>query len=244
MLHPMKKNIFKKSVHIFIFLLFTLIQWDVSCEDIKVEVREFDESALETFKNDPDFQYRESAAGTSFFQRIGDWLLQQIQRFLSLVFGDGVTSSQVRTFVYILLAAVAVFVVLKLLKINFTQLFYSKKNISVPYDVSEENIEMTDFWNLIREAVEQNAYPRAVRLLYLYALQMLSEKRMIHLKPGKTGYEYQYEIADHQIKESFSTINYYYQYVWYGNFPATESIFRKAEKSLGVLRSNIDEERS
>jgi hypothetical protein len=95
----------------------------------------------------------------------------------------------------------------------------------------EKNLIHVDFEKLIEEAIAKSDYRAGVRLVFLYALKMLSDKNHIHWNQGKTNHDYLDELKLAELKSGFSDLNYYFEYAWYGNFKINAEIMAAAKPS-------------
>lgn len=192
-----------------------------------VGVRHFNEDKINRFKNDPDFDYGERTAPViSLWDRIRFWIAEQLAK----LFGNAQFSSVYRFMLYGICFLVIIFAVLKLLGVNATQLFCGRNEQGlVLEDDLEHQMHTTDFEKEIAQALEEQAYRRAVRLRYIFTLKKLSDRQIIRWQPGKTNHDYLAEMEDEVIENQFSKLSYYYEHVWYGNFPAGEAMYRQVD---------------
>ncbi len=197
----------------------TALQYDES----SVEWRQFDQEKIKEHKADDDYDYgNRPVPGKSLWQRFLAWL----QRILSKIFYMGTETPFGKILIYILLAAIIIYALLKIFKVDVRRIFYSSTDRGVmDYDVHHENIHEMDFDTLIKEAIENKAYRNAIRLVYLYSLKHLSDRQFIQWQPGKTNHEYMDEISEVDLKSKFGQLSYYFEYAWYGDFPISEGQF-------------------
>jgi len=90
----------------------------------------------------------------------------------------------------------------------------------------------TDFKKLIQQALETNDLRSAIRYQYLYLLQKLSYKNIISLHKDKTNSDYQYEIKDTSLRQSFGYLSYIYDYAWYGEFTISLADYEQAARAF------------
>ena len=110
----------------------------------------------------------------------------------------------------------------------------SRKNISADIQVSTEDTSDPDV--MLRNAIKTGNYRLAVRYLYLQVLSRLSEKRFIEINANKTNYEYVNEVRKHKFANDFASLTLQYEYVWYGEYPVDEKLFKQLEE--GFLQFN------
>jgi len=228
----------------FIFLIFflhqvslvgqqdsTLVQYDKSA----LEVQEINEEDLNTYRNDPKFDYEvEKATSPTWWENFKTWVSNLFRELFEWLFGVeeavGMLAAFLRILPYILL------VVLLFVLIRFfmnTQASdpssSSKRNAFVGLSEEEQIIKNEDIQALIQKALADKNYRLAVRYSYLYSLQLLSKKELIDWQLQKTNHDYLSEIKKPDLQNSFSKITRIYDYIWYGDFTIDEPKYKKAE---------------
>lgn len=162
------------------------------------------------------------------------WLNRWLGKLLQKIFG----SKFAEEYTEIILLALFVIVILLIIWFIYKkrpELFMrSKKNI--PYRVEEDTIYGVDFDKEIDAAFSRNDYRETVRLLYLQTLKQLSDEEAIDWQPYKTPTEYIYEVKRDVLKAPFRELTGRFLRVRYGNFEATESLFREMQVLQGEIR--------
>lgn len=97
----------------------------------------------------------------------------------------------------------------------------SRKN-ALPYTIEEDTIYGVDFPGGITEALSRQDYREAIRLLYLQTLKQLSDAERIDWQLYKTPTQYINEVR----MPAFRQLTNHFLRVRYGNFEATEELFR------------------
>ncbi|MEJ2006219.1 MAG: DUF4129 domain-containing protein, partial [Cyclobacteriaceae bacterium] len=146
----------------------------------------------------------------------------------------------VNIIIYTICILAAAFAIYKLIGMKSGNLIASEKDRGLPYDINEENIHEMDFEKLIQEAKDERQYRRAIRLTYLYALKKLSDAQKITWESGKTNHEYLAELGDESLKKGFSTLSYYFDYAWYGEFEVNESHLDRVSETFNDWKSRIN----
>lgn len=90
----------------------------------------------------------------------------------------------------------------------------------------------TDFKSLIQKALETQDFRLAIRYQYLFLLQKMSHKNIIELHKDKTNSDYQYEIKNATLRQSFGYLSYIYDYAWYGEFEVSRPDYEQAAKAF------------
>jgi hypothetical protein len=206
------------------FLLpFNSVSAAAPTENHSINVRYPDPEKLRDFQNDRDFQYEQDVKPAfTFWERF----LQRIRKILSDLLAGQSYQHFWKYVLYAFATGVTVFVVLKLLQVDFTGLFGRQpvKN-KLTYDTFEENIHEMDFQALIEEAVQQKDFRKAIRLSYLSTLKNLTDRELINWSPGKTNRSYVTELRNPGMRHRFEHITGTFEYVWYGGTALTENNF-------------------
>lgn len=206
-------------------------------DSISVDHRKFSDSKLEELKNDSDLNYKEPpSVAESLWTRLWMWLLY----ILDLLIRGATTTQLGRLIMYAIGVALLVVIVMMLLKVDAVRVFFSGADRAASYQVLHENIHEMDFEKLIREAIEKSEFRQGTRLVFLYALKILSDKHHIQWVPGKTNHEYVEELAKSELKTGFNELSFYFDYAWYGNFQVTPELFRKVENTFQDLKSKAN----
>ncbi|PTQ99507.1 uncharacterized protein DUF4129 [Mucilaginibacter yixingensis] len=213
----------------------------------KVNVRGFNQAALNKYKASGDFNYEDKpeSRGSSWWHRFWHWVWFQWNRFwdwvghvLARLFGKvhgGVHSlSYLRYLLIFVLAVLIAFIVAKLFDIDLRRLFSrkSKQVGGVPYTEEIENIHEIEFDGAIADAVDAKNYRLAVRLLFLRSLKQLADAGLIDWKADKTNSDYARELQNAEHKHGFLSVARQFEYVWYGDFAVAEPLYGQINNSF------------
>lgn len=93
-----------------------------------------------------------------------------------------------------------------------------KPQAAIPITLAniEERIHESDLDRYIREALEKENYPMAVRLYYLAIIKELSLKKWIKWKKDKTNRDYIRELSTTNWHSNFRSVTAMFEKVWYG----------------------------
>ncbi|MGB3850096.1 MAG: DUF4129 domain-containing protein [Tunicatimonas sp.] len=196
-------------------------------DSVRVEARTFSEQALRSFREDGDFDYGLRRRATlSWWQRFKYWLAQQFAKLFHHTYFGTIYD----ILFYLFCFAVLTFAILKLTGTNARQLFFGSPRRQATESPAEDNIYTINFDQEIAEAQRQADYRRVIRLRYIYALRKLADRQLIRWRPGKTNHDYQAELSNTALHEPFRRLSYYYEYAWYGNFPADQAMAERVER--------------
>ena len=195
---------------------------------------EFDEQKLDELRKDPEFDYTEQAKADSWWTKFKRYVRMQWQRFLNWLFGDYEASSLLAFFLellpYILLVGLGGLILYLFSKMNpAASLLGPSKKAKISLHEEEEIIRFGNIRDLISTAVQEGNYRLAIRYHFLYVLQQLSEKGVVHYNPSKTDEDYLAEISAEDLKISFEKISRIYDFIWYGDFSADAAVYEKVK---------------
>lgn len=205
-------------------------------DSAKVELRKFDNRKIQEYKKNKEFQYEDlKPKSQGFWERIWHAFWKWLDRLFS---GSGEkTSSSLWKGVlkYGLMAifmALIVFVVFKLIGVDFKIFVRKSKEVEVPYDESLENIHEINFDEQIEDALQKANYRLTVRLLYLKTLKFLADRELIDWQPDKTNQAYVRELAETRLEKDFEALTHQFEYIWYGDFNIDRSSFLQIEHAF------------
>lgn len=209
----------------------------VSADSVKVEIRSFKEETLNQLKSDESLRYEETP---TVAESLWDRFTILLRQFFESLFQGATTTDWGRVFSYIIGILLLVVLIMLVLRVNAFKIFYAGQGAStMPYDVLHENIHEMDFDKLIQEALQQHDYRTAIRLQFLHALKILSDKGLIHWEQGKTNQDYLQELKVGEIKTGFHELNFYFEYAWYGNFAINQGTFVKVQDIFSNWRAQL-----
>jgi hypothetical protein len=202
-----------------------------------VTARSFDDGRIQELKDDPALQYKDpGTVGESLWDRVISFLKQ----LFASIFRNAVSTNWGRAITLLVGFGLVIVIILTILRVNAFRIFYSGEGAStIRYGALDENIHEMDFEKLIREAAARNDHRVAVRLIFLYALKILSDKGLVHWEQGKTNHDYLTELKDAELHEGFHALNYYFEYAWYGNFNINAAMFSTVEKTFSNWKSKL-----
>lgn len=193
----------------------------------RVPKKSFDETVIQKLKSDPDLNYKEAP---TVAESLWDRLLSWIDQFLSSLFENATMTDVGRILMYIIGIIALIVIIMALLKVNAFRVFYGNADQGqFKYNVLHENIHEMDFEKLIQEAVDKNDFRIATRLIFLFALKLLSEKHLIQWQAGKTNHDYVNELTIGELKTGLNELSFYFDYAWYGHFNINRDQYQKVD---------------
>jgi len=191
--------------------------------------------------SDRDFNYNETVAKSqNYLLRAINWFFQK----LADVFGIDVDPQFyeiVEVLIYIILIAIALYIIIRLfVGTNAASFFTKKSKVLAPLTFEEEDIEKIDLEALITNALKQQDFRLAIRYMYLKTLKDLSVKNLIEWHFEKTNIDYYKELKSPVLQQNFKIVSYLYEYIWYGEFDLDNDAYKNAEKEFNNLNKAIN----
>ncbi len=204
-----------------------------------VTVKQFNEG-LESNYEGREFNYdREQGEARNLLTQFLDWIFKGVQDALGITVSPG-TTKILEIIIYILLGLAVIYLLLRFFSDEKLSSLFSKKAKAInTFNFYEEDIAEVNFQELIQQAVAEKEYRLATRYLYLSSLKALSASQLIAWHFEKTNQEYYQEIQPAEIKSVFKKVSYFFDYVWYGEFPVDAPSFAYAEQEFHKLHQLI-----
>jgi len=199
--------------------------------------KRFSYERIEKLKADPDLKY---ADPPTVGQTLWDRFLQFIEKLLSSLFSNTTFTGVGKIILYAVGLIALIYLILALLRVNAMTLLNKGADVASPARVFHENIHEMDFEKLIKEATTEKDFKVATRLVFLYALKILSDHHLIDWNAGKTNHEYVQEIQQPDLKDGFADLSTYFEYAWYGNFKVTSEIFDNMQSAFHNWRAKLE----
>jgi hypothetical protein len=101
----------------------------------------------------------------------------------------------------------------------------AKKIVFQHLHEAEENLRQANLEPALKEALAQNNYQLALRILYLMTIAHLDDQSAITWKKQKTNGDYQRELRNHPFLFNFQRLTVNFERSWYGSETITQEIF-------------------
>jgi len=207
-------------------------------------VLEFQEERLQDFKADPEFDYSETTVQDTWWSRFKRYLNLKYQQLLHWLFGDYEASSIIIFIIKLLPYLVILMVILLAVwifnRMNPGAIFLSESEGGKVFLSEEEEIVKTsDISDLIQKAVAEENYRLAIRYYFLLILQQLTRKELINYEFSKTDEDYLREIQQQPLQQQFRQLTRIYDFIWYGNFEASQEQFLKSKREFEKMQDLI-----
>ncbi len=204
-----------------------------------VDVRMPTKSTIEGYANDPDFEYTDSPDNpNSLRDRIINFLLNLIFRLI----GDPIGGFIFRAMLILAVASLVIVLINQLMGGELIYVF--KKNNSkdgFSLGIEQEELESTDYDQLLKQAILEQDFHAATRFGYLIALKRLTQNEIISWGLQKTNLDYLKELQGHFLRPDFEVLTTYYEFVEYGDFEIDKSQFEAFQSTFDRFISSVNE---
>lgn len=226
-------------VGILLFLQLLPVSAMAQSDSARVQLRVPPTEHIERYVADERFIYGS--------EQVGETLLTRIQRWLWDKIFDIIRTPWVRTMLEITFYLTFIIVLLALLnqlvKGNIKAAFTGKTpGRRITFGEEEQALPQEDLDRLLREAVSNKDFDRAVKILYQKSLKKLADAGLISWQPDKTNHEYLTEIASHPVYTSFRELTRYYEYVEYGDFHIQGNVFQSIQQNYKDFETRLSNE--
>lgn len=242
-----KTSIIKFLRLIFFLLLLCLPQWSAAMQmqadssgNPAPEIRSVEKETLQELYADEEMDYQLASPDDNWWMQFRNWLLLQLLK----LFGTPKAVGFIEVILYTICIAAIVYVALRLMNVDLSGLLSAGNRKAVLQDeehAPHEDIHAIDFTAALAEALQNQEWNKAIRLLYLSALKELTDREHIQWRPGKTNYQYQQELNLPQLQSSFGQLGYFFEWAWYGNFQMQEQSYREAEQHYQSLTNHLQQ---
>ena len=171
----------------------------VTASDKLNEHRSFDEERLKNARGNEEFQY-------------GKKPVREISRRELKGVSGSLWTFLMYSFVFLMLGVLAFFIWQKTMGGSSGKAIVEKIEFE-----TEEDIRKLDLKELIAQALSNQNYRLAIRLLYLSTLKSLTQGGLIDWQPNKTNQDYRRELAATSLANDFDLLTLQFDYIWYGN---------------------------
>ena len=209
-----------------VFLLIILLGC-TNDEPISSE-RGFAEEKISYYNGSEQFNYdREITSKPNPILEFLAQVIRGIAWFLNTIFG------------YMMIAVLIVLLIWILFRyVNQERISYIENHQTLRI-VDESKIDEIDFGKLISKALASSNYRLAIRYTFLNTLKGLSLSKLIVVKDGKTNYEYYHELPI-ELKAKYRQVLSVFEYVWYGEFDSTSTIYGQIDANAKELQELIN----
>jgi hypothetical protein len=218
-----------------------IVQYDTS----GVQLLNYDDSELNKYRNDKQFDYTEFVAKPGILAKIKKWINDQLISFFESLFGKakGIKYMELffKYFSYAVLAVLIIFLLKFFLKLNYKDLIkVPPTETKILFDQDEDILRKSDIDSLIENTINEGNFRLALRYYYLKMLKILEQKNHIKYVPEKTNFDYENEIKNSPFESMFRKFNFWYNYVWYGSYPIDAQKFGIISAEFNFFFNEID----
>jgi flagellar basal body-associated protein FliL len=138
---------------------------------------------------------------------------------------------------YIMLALV----VIMLLYAFFGKQYFNKKDkVIITSEPNYENVEEFTEWDLaLKNALSENNFRLATRILFLQTLQSLNEKNIITYKQETLNTTYLQKMYQTSYYKPFAALVRYFEYTWYGKYDIGQKEFTQIQQQFLEFKQSL-----
>lgn len=196
--------------------------------------REFDVEAMNAYAKESAFSYMDySIQPPSIWERMGWWF----QQMLMEIFGNPNTPWITEIGYYFILISVIGAAIYYIIKLRYGKVLVADYKMNKVGNTSDVVMTKTDFDKYIQEALKQQNYKLAIRYLYLKALALLDEKKLIRRREWKSTYDYELELTGN-MKNSYKELAKLFEHAWYGDFEVRKEDFQEGNRVVSILEAS------
>ena len=188
-----------------------------------------DTAQIALWQSDPAYNYNRELITPEL--NLFEWISKQFGEFMRKIFGSRF-AEEYSGLILICIAIIILLLIIWFVYRKRPELFMRSRKNALPYTVGEDTIYGVDFSGGITDALSRQDYREAVRLLYLQTLKQLSDAERIDWQPYKTPTQYLTEVR----LPAFRQLTNHFLRVRYGNFEATEELFRTMQTLQEEIR--------
>lgn len=202
------------------------------------DIRTVEDEELDYYRKHPAYDYTErkkekkrndfSERETGLLKILGSFL-ERFGGLIRRVLFWGIIGLAVVTILYF---------VLKVQFSNFRKPASTKLG-GIEFSEVEDDIHQIDFETQLKKALAEENYRKAVRLLYLQSLKLLTDVGRIDWQPEKTNYDYMHELGRSPLVSDFERLTLRYNYIVYGEFPVNLGIYQDTEQVFRQFQQKI-----
>lgn len=197
----------------------------------EVGVRKIPADELNATKADDDYWYVDEAP-------VREKQKVQQEKKSNTVF----TAQWFKTLFWILLIGGFIALLVWFLATSNISLFRKKQKVVSDNGVTEnetENIFEMNFEKEIQQAISNENYRLAVRLMYLRTLKDLSNRNLINYTHEKTNSDYLFHLAGSPYYKNFFGLTRSFDYTWYGKFPLSKEGFLTIQNHFSNFQQQL-----
>jgi hypothetical protein len=196
---------------------------------------------IEDYKKSSDFNYER------VYQQDQSWW-DDFKKWLKDLFNELFDFPEVKSFDYWeaimwVLITIAVLAIIYFGFRNEIAAFWGKRNVKSSTAIKTDFVDLTEdtitLETKLQNAIAQKEYAEAIRLYYTISLKSLIDAGLVEFRIDKTNSEYLFEIPTNTIRQPFKQLTFYFDYIFYGEFEATENIFLKTQEQYNILATHL-----
>ena len=205
---------------IFLLLLFLGFSSQIALAQKNNSRRGFDAEKIEQYKTDKKYDYERKVVRkpNSFLQFIGK-CIEYVGRFIGSKVG----------------ISVIVLLIISLVLYAYRHSIFKRKakkekvEVFVETAIKKNHKNYSKLLEKIKKAEQDQNYKLAIRYLFVLVIKTFADLKIIDFHIDKTNNEYRKELPPN-LQPSFKRLAMLFDYVWYGEYPASEQLYNQAKE--------------
>jgi hypothetical protein len=205
---------------IFFYTLLGLLPFMHMSGHAQNENRHFDDEALESYRQNSDFDYTtEYAKAGNLFRDFFIWLFALLTDLFS-----SSNPNMGKNIFQLLVLLVFIGGLLLMIRIKYGGVITSEGKTNLPMPVHFSTHQETDYRALLQESLEENDFHLSARYLYLLCIDNLNRQGKLKLSIWKTAVDYLHEIPAEE-RDAFGSVTRLFESCWYGDYSPEQKEF-------------------
>ena len=146
----------------------------------------------------------------------------------------------IRWLFFLLVGVTLIIIVYHLFSGDGTFIRKKKKQKATEDAIPDDSVESFNNWDhALQQALNNEDYRLAVRVLYLQSLQHLDRGGWIRFELKQTNIQYVRQLESTPYKASFAVLTTYFDYVWYGSFVLDQNRYKDIENLYHEFQKQV-----
>ncbi|NME70871.1 hypothetical protein [Flammeovirga aprica] len=208
---------------------------------VNAQEREFSKEKLSDLKENGDYTYELPTHKISASEKFSDWFVDYLSKFFDVA--PDISLEYVVDIIKLSIAILFIWGIFLVLKSNHIIVFrnrekFDEKGFNTIYSPNQDIIPLS---TQLKEAIKAKDYHEIVRLYYLLSIDQLDKKGIINLKKVDHHNDILLQLKEELIKKTFHSIGVYFQYCWYGEFDANETIYQQVKDMYNDFETAVSQ---
>jgi hypothetical protein len=200
----------------------------------KITPRYISTKNIESFRKRKEFNYKEEKQILGPLDNFFIWL----NNLFFYGYGNPKSYRIQNIIITLCVVGILVFAISKIFGLDKMGLFQRRDLQNYRGEMELPGLDNEKNWDqLIKQSINQENYPEAIRYWYFKTLHVLNQRGWIAWRIWKTNQNYLREMETKEGFLAFRKLTYYYEYSYYGGFQVDHQQFLEIEKVFQAFNS-------